>query len=43
MKLIVLNADIIIFTGDLFEEGAITSSLSSQAIDNFIKTKSYIS
>lgn len=28
-----LNADIIIFTGDLFEEGAITSSLSSQAIE----------
>lgn len=28
-----LNADIIIFTGDLFEEGAVTSSLSSQATE----------
>ena len=35
-----LEADIIVFTGDLFEKGAITSSLSSQTIEILSQLKS---
>ena len=35
-----LEADIIVFTGDLFEKGAVTSSLSSQTIEILSQLKS---